>query len=65
MSFATPQRIIAEGDTVILYINITNMHAIDVRPKIMNKNGLLVEYTHQTTYGALKVKVCDDRREFD
>lgn len=58
MSFAAPQRIIAEGDTAILYINITNMHAIDVSPKIMNKHGQLVEYTHQTIYGALKVVNC-------
>lgn len=56
MSFAAPQRIIAEGDTVILYLSINNMHAIDVRPQIMNKNGQLVEYTHQTTFGALKVQ---------
>lgn len=56
MSFAAPKRIIAEGDTVIVYISINNMHAIEVKPKIMNKNGLLVDYTHQTTYGALKVE---------
>jgi tRNA (adenine57-N1/adenine58-N1)-methyltransferase catalytic subunit len=55
MSFAAPQRVIAEGDTVILYISITNMHSIEVSPQIMNKNGQLVEYTHQTTFGALKV----------
>ncbi|CRK87527.1 CLUMA_CG001328, isoform A [Clunio marinus] len=56
MSFAAPQRIIAEGDIVILYISINNMHAIEVKKQIMNKHGILVEYTHQTTYGALKVE---------
>ena len=56
MSFTAPQRVIKKGDTVILYIGINNMHAIEVQPEIKNKNGLFVEYTHQTTYGALKVQ---------
>lgn len=56
MSFAAPKRIIEKDDTVILYLGITNMHAIVVNPEIMNKNGQLVPYTHQTTYGALKVE---------
>lgn len=56
MSFTAPQRIIAKGDTVILYLGINNMHAIEVGPEIMNKHGQMVPYTHQTTYGALKVE---------
>lgn len=56
MSFSAPQRIIAKGDTVILYLGITNMHAIEVTPEIPNKHGQLVPHTHQTTYGALKVE---------
>lgn len=56
MSFVEPRRLIAKGDTVILYLGINNMHAIEVNSEIMNKNGQLVPYTHQTTYGALKVK---------
>lgn len=55
MSFAVPKRVIAEGDTVILYLGITNMHAIEVQPQIKNKHGVFVDYTHQTSYGALKV----------
>ena len=56
MSFAAPQRIIKEGDTAILYISFNNQHVIEVSPEIMNKHGQKVEYTHQTTYGALKVQ---------
>jgi len=56
MSFAARKRIIEKDDTVILYLGITNMHAIEVNPEIKNKNGQLVPYTHQTTYGALKVE---------
>lgn len=56
MSFAAPQRTIAEGDTVILYLAINNMHAIEVNKQIINKHGQFVEYTHQTSYGALKVE---------
>lgn len=55
MSFTGPKRIIEKGDTVILYLSITNMHALEVEAEIKNKNGQLVPHTHQTTYGALKV----------
>lgn len=55
MSFTTPKRVISQGDTVILYLGINNMHVIEVNPEIMNKHGELVSYTHQTTFGALKV----------
>jgi tRNA (adenine57-N1/adenine58-N1)-methyltransferase catalytic subunit len=55
MSFTAPQRIINKGDTVILYLGITNIHAIDVQSEIMSKNGQKVPYTFQTTYGALRV----------
>lgn len=55
MSFAKPQRVIAEGDMVILYLAINNMHAIEVKQQILNKNGQLVPNTHQTTYGSIKV----------
>lgn len=56
MSFATHKRLIEEGDTVILYLNVNNMHAIDVFPEIKNKRGDMVEYVFQTNFGALKVK---------
>lgn len=56
MSFAHHKTIIDENDTVILYLSMTNFHAIDVTPTILNKKGDLVENIFQTSYGALKVK---------
>lgn len=55
MSFSAPKRVIQENDTVILYLNTRNRHAIDVTKEIKNKNGDLVEYVFQTSFGALKV----------
>lgn len=56
MSFANYKSIIEENDTVILYMSVTNFHAIDVVPQVRNKRGELVENVFQTSYGALKVK---------
>lgn len=56
MSFATHKKFIEEGDTVVLYLTVNNMHAIDVLPQIKNKKGDMVEYVFQTNFGALKVK---------
>lgn len=56
MSFAKPKKFIEEGDTVILYLTVNSMHAIDVSSQIKNKKGELVEYVFQTSFGALKVK---------
>lgn len=55
MSFKASKRVIEENDTVILYLSINNKHAIDVSREIKNRNGDLVEYVFQTTFGALKV----------
>lgn len=55
MSFAGYKDKIELGDTVILFININNMHAIKVESTLKNKRGEIVEYVFQTTYGALKV----------
>lgn len=55
MSFAQPKTIIEEGDTVILYLTASNMHAIEVCAQIKNKKGSLVENVFQTSFGALKV----------
>lgn len=55
MSFAHPKTIIEEGDTVILYLTASNMHAIEVCAQIKNKKGSLVENVFQTSFGALKV----------
>ncbi|KAL0276335.1 UNVERIFIED_CONTAM: hypothetical protein PYX00_003925 [Menopon gallinae] len=55
MSFRQYKAVISEGDTVILYININSMYAIEVESYRKNKNDQLVENIFQTTYGALKV----------
>lgn len=55
MSFKEYKEIISEGDTVILYININSMYAIEVESFKKNKHNELVENVFQTTYGALKV----------
>lgn len=55
MSFLKPKDVIEQGDTVILYLTIKNMHAIVVSPTITNKNGESVDYVFQTSFGALKV----------
>lgn len=56
MSFAAPKTIIEENDTVILYLTVQSMHAIDVVPFIKNKKEELIENVFQTSFGALKVK---------
>lgn len=56
MSFIKPKTIIEENDTVILYLSVQSLHAIDVVPFIKNKKDELVENVFQTSYGALKVK---------
>ncbi|XP_075227372.1 tRNA methyltransferase 61 [Lycorma delicatula] len=56
MSFSSYKDVIEEGDTVILYLNPNNMHAIEVKPTIINKTGKSVDNVFQTIYGALHVK---------
>lgn len=56
MSFAAPKTVIQENDTVILYLTVQSLHAIDVVPFIKNKKDELIENVFQTTYGALKMK---------
>lgn len=56
MSFAEPKDVIEENDTVILYLTMQSVHAIDVVPFIKNKKEELVENIFQTNYGALKVQ---------
>ncbi|KAL7648540.1 UNVERIFIED_CONTAM: hypothetical protein RMT77_000446 [Armadillidium vulgare] len=55
MSFAGFKRIIEEGDTIILYVNLSQIYAIEVKPSVKNKHGKMVEYTFQSKYGALRV----------
>jgi len=56
MSFLKYKTTIDEGDTVILYLSVNSLHAIDVQTNIKNKKGEIVENIFQTSYGALKVK---------
>lgn len=56
MSLAAPKTVIQENDTVILYLTVQSLHAIDVVPFIKNKKDELIENVFQTTYGALKIK---------
>lgn len=57
MSFDVKKEIIEEGNTIILYLTMNKMYAIDVQPQILSKKGTLVENVFQVTpYGALKVK---------
>ncbi|KAK6636729.1 hypothetical protein RUM43_010392 [Polyplax serrata] len=55
MSFRKYKDVIGEGDTVILFININSMYAIEVESFKKNKNNELVDNVFQTTYGALKI----------
>lgn len=56
MSFAKHKTVIEENDTVILYLTVNNMHAIDVTPTVKNRKGENIEYVFQTHYGALRIK---------
>lgn len=56
MSFHSHKTTIEEGDTVILYLNPSSLHAITVKSLIQNKHGASVENILQTTKGALKIK---------
>ena len=56
MSFDTYKDVIEEGDTVIIYVNIHSMYALEVKPEKENKNGEITPNIFQTSYGALKVK---------
>ncbi|KAJ8883040.1 hypothetical protein PR048_014879 [Dryococelus australis] len=56
MSFDCFKETIELGDTVMLYLGVNSMHALEVQPKIKNKKEEMVENVFQTTYGALKVK---------
>ena len=56
MSFKEYKTHVEMGDTVILYLNIKNIHAITVSEEVKNKKGNMVPNIFQTVYGALKVK---------
>lgn len=54
MSFNNYQTIIKEGDTVVLYLTITQIYNVKAQAKILNKKGTEVDNTFQTPFGALK-----------
>lgn len=56
MSFSRCKRLIEVGDTVILYVSVTHIYAIEVKPKIVNKIGTEIDNVFQTRYGCLKVR---------
>ncbi|XP_043249884.1 tRNA (adenine(58)-N(1))-methyltransferase catalytic subunit TRMT61A isoform X1 [Colletes gigas] len=55
MSFNKVKEVIEEGDVVILYLGPSNMHSLEIKQKIVNKKGNMVDNIFQTIYGALKV----------
>lgn len=55
MSFNRTKEIIEEGDVVILYLKPNSMHSLEVKAKIPNKKGEVVDNVFQTVYGALRV----------
>ncbi|CAH1109389.1 unnamed protein product [Psylliodes chrysocephalus] len=54
MSFNGYKNKIEEGDTVILYLTITQIYSVKAQSKIINKKGNEVVNVFQTPYGALK-----------
>lgn len=55
MSFSSFKEVIEVGDTVILYIGVSQIYALEVKPTIINKNGQGVVNVFQTKYGSIKV----------
>lgn len=55
MSFKTSKKVVEVGDIVILYLNPNHMHSLQVKAKIPNKRGEIVDNVFHTTYGALRV----------
>ncbi len=55
MSFSNFKPFIEEGDTAVLYINPSKMHAIQVKSKIINRKNEEIENVFQTQYGSLNI----------
>ncbi|KAL0124067.1 hypothetical protein PUN28_006099 [Cardiocondyla obscurior] len=55
MSFKTTKEVIEDGDVVILYLNPSNMHPLEIKAKICNKKGKIIDNVFHTVYGGLKV----------
>ncbi|KAL1505891.1 hypothetical protein ABEB36_005345 [Hypothenemus hampei] len=54
MSFDGYKSLINEGDTVILYLTISQIYHVKAQKSVINKKGVEVENVFQTPYGALK-----------
>ncbi|CAG9769456.1 unnamed protein product [Ceutorhynchus assimilis] len=54
MSFDGYKATVKEGDTVVLYLTISQVYSIKAQEKTINKKGIEVESVFQTPYGALK-----------
>jgi hypothetical protein len=59
MSFIKHKTSIEEGDTVVLYLTINNIHTIDVTEKITNKKGEVIEYIFQVISFILAGSITD------
>ena len=55
MSFIFQKELVEEGDTVMLFLSVNSVHAIEVNKTMKNKHGLVVENKFQSIYGALRV----------
>jgi len=55
MSFNKIKEVIEDGDIVILYLNPNNMHPLEVKAKISNKKGKIIDNVFNTAYGAITV----------
>ncbi|ENN82496.1 hypothetical protein YQE_01130, partial [Dendroctonus ponderosae] len=54
MSFNGYKDTVRDGDTVVLYLTISQIYSIKAQSKANNKKNLEVENVFQTPYGALK-----------
>ncbi|RZC38618.1 GCD14 and/or Methyltransf 18 domain containing protein [Asbolus verrucosus] len=57
MSFDGYKTVIEEGDTVILYLTVSQVYSVQAEAKTLSKKGVEVDNVFQTPYGALK---CSD-----
>jgi len=55
MSFVTRKDVVEEGDTVILFLSMNSVHAVEVCPTMTGRHGYPVENVLQSTYGALRI----------
>ncbi|CAG7816073.1 unnamed protein product [Allacma fusca] len=55
MSFIGKKELVEKNDTVILFLSVNTIYALEVVDKIPNKHGNMVENKFQTIYGVLTV----------